>query len=139
MGEKKQVKTSDEFRNTDCKWIKLIYGFDVCSFYWLIHAVVYIIVKPWMQMLGCASLLNCDEPWFSGQQRGRPSAGPADRRGSVVQGEDQLSSDEDTHQQDSTNPDTWAEIADERNKAQQQLGLLTLKSNFKWHFFFFLQ
>lgn len=42
----------------------------------------------------------------SGQQSGHPSAGAADGRRPVGQGEDHLSSDKETQQQDSTYPNT---------------------------------
>lgn len=58
--------------------------------------------------------LHCES---SGQQSGHLPAGAADGRRPVAQGEDYLSSDKETQQQDSTYPNTWVGTADEREQA----------------------
>ena len=55
---------------------------------------------------------NVIDLWSSGRQSGHPSAGTADRRGSMDQGKHQLSSDKETQWEDSTHSNTWVETAD---------------------------
>lgn len=55
----------------------------------------------------------------SGRQSGHPSAGTADRRGSMDQGKHQLSSDKETQWEDSTHSNTWVESADKCKQAQR--------------------